>query len=397
MLLKVFLFVSGFFLMASVVTAHGFESFESHIGDNEAILLAGPDGNILYSKNADQKMIPASTIKILTSLASFHFLGNEYRFKTEFYLDDHQNLVIKGFGDPLLISEAVEEIAAMLAPLLLPAINDLLVDDSHFSQPLTIPGISSTSRPYNAPNGALCVNFNTVNFMQGPDPGTWISAEPQTPLLPFALHRIRQSGHQSNRIVLSHHQNDITLYAGHMFEYFLRKNGVNIHGEVQAGQVSKEKSRLILKYESRFTVEQVSRELLEFSNNFIANQLLIAMGAEKYGFPGNLQNGVDAVKSYAQTQLGIDQIAIAEGSGISRNNRICAKSMLKILEAFRPHYQLMRKEKNVFYKTGTLHGVSNLAGYIQNANGQLYPFVIFINRTGKSAMPLMEMLMRKMN
>jgi D-alanyl-D-alanine carboxypeptidase/D-alanyl-D-alanine-endopeptidase (penicillin-binding protein 4) len=395
--LKVFLFVSGFLLMASVVTAHGFESFESHIGENEAILLAGPDGDILYSKNADQEMIPASTIKLLTSLASFHFLGKDYRFKTECYLDNQQNLVIKGFGDPLLISEVVDEIAASLASLSLPAINNLLVDDSHFSQPLIIPGISSTSRPYDAPNGALCVNFNTVNFRHGPVPGTYISAEPQTPLLPFALERIKQSGHQSNRIVLSHHQNDITLYAGHMFGYFLRKHGVNIHGNVHIGKVSIGNGRLILRYESGFTLEQVSRELLEYSNNFIANQLLVAMGAKKYGSPGNLRNGVDAVKSYAQNQLGIHQMALVEGSGISRKNRICAKNMLKILEAFRPHYHLMRKEKNVFFKTGTLHGVSNLAGFIQNANGRLYPFVIFINRTGKSSMPLMEMLMRKVN
>jgi serine-type D-Ala-D-Ala carboxypeptidase/endopeptidase (penicillin-binding protein 4) len=396
--MRVFLFFSVFLLMASSgMAAQDFETFENHIGDNESILLAGPDGKILYSKNADQEMIPASTIKILTSLASFHFFGKDYRFKTECYLDNHQNLMIKGFGDPLLISEVVDEIAASLTPLLLPAINNLLVDDSHFSQPLTIPGISSTSRPYDAPNGALCVNFNTVNVEQGSAPGTYISAEPQTPLLPFALKRIEQSGHQSNRIVLSHHQNDITLYAGHMFGYFLGKHGVNIHGNVHIGKLSKGNVRLILTYESRFTVEQVSKELLEYSNNFIANQLLIAMGAEKYGSPGNLKNGVDAVKSYAQTQLGIHQMAIVEGSGISRTNRICAKNMLKILEAFRPHYQLMRKEKNAFYKTGTLHGVNNLAGFIQNANGQLYPFVIFINRTGKSAMPLMEKLMRKLN
>jgi serine-type D-Ala-D-Ala carboxypeptidase/endopeptidase (penicillin-binding protein 4) len=396
--LKVLLFVSMFLLMASSsVKAHGFESLENHIGENESILLAGPDGTVLYSKNADQEMIPASTIKILTSLAAFHFLGRDYRFKTEFYLDNHQNLFIKGFGDPLLISEVVEEIGASLAIMLSPNINNLFLDDGFFSQPLTIPGISSTSRPYDAPNGALCVNFNTVNFTQGPVPGTYVSAEAQTPMLPFAHKRIKQSGHQSNRIVLSHNQNDILLYAGHLFGYFLVKNGVKIHGKICPGQVTKENGRLILTYQSRFTLEQISKELLEYSNNFIANQILIAMGAEKYGSPGNLKNGVDAVKTYAQKQLGIDQMTMVEGSGISRNNRIRAESMLRILENFSPHCHLMRKEKNVYYKTGTLHGVSNIAGFIQNKNGQLYPFVIFINKAGKSARPLMEMLMRKVN
>ncbi len=397
MLLRGFLFVSCFFLMASVITAHGFESFDHIIGDNEAILLADPDGNILYSKNADQKMIPASTIKILTGLASFHFLGKDYRFKTEFYLDDQKNLVIKGLGDPLLISEVIDDITKQLASVLPKKIHNLIADDSHFSQPLTIPDISSTSRPYNAPNGALCVNFNTVNFRHGSVPGTYVSAEPQTPLLPFAIKRIAQLGHQSNRVVLSHDHHDITLYAGHLFGYFLKKNGVNIQGQVLIGKANKERAHLILEYHSRYTVEQITRELLEYSNNFIANQLVIAIGAETHGVPADLNSGVDAVKSYVQTQLGIDHVDIVEGSGISRDNRICARDMLKILDAFRPHFQLMRKEQNAFYKTGTLHGVNNRVGFIQGTTGQLYPFVIFINRPGKSSKPLMEMLIRNVN
>lgn len=392
---KRFILACFFLLISSLLAnADNFETLGKYIGNNDAILLTNAEGNILYSKNADKQMVPASTIKIFTTLAAFHFLGKDFRFRTEFYLDHQRNLVIKGYGDPYLVSEIVGDISKKLAPKLEPAINNVIVDDSYFSKPLTIPGLSSTLQPYDAPNGALCVNFNTVNFKPGPTPGTFISAELQTPLLPFALKRIVQSGQHSNRIVLSHNENEMALYAGLLFRYFLKKNGVHVRGEVKTGQLNQKNSQMILTYHSRFNLETLSQKLLEHSNNFIANQLLITLGIKKFGPPGNLEKGIKAATIYAQNQLNLDKITIAEGSGISRKNKVCATTMLKILDAFKPYYFLMKKEKQAFYKTGTLYGVSNLAGYIECEKG-LCPFVIFINSKDKQALPIMEVLVRK--
>lgn len=393
---KCLLLASCFMLISlSLTNAGDFEILGKYIGTSDAILLADPDGNILYAKNAYKQLIPASTIKIFTALAAFHILGEDYRFRTEFYLDAHRNLTIKGYGDPYLVSEVIDEIGRRLAPMLEPMINNVVVDDSHFSQSLAIPGISSTLRPHDAPNGALCVNFNTVSFKPGRDPGSFISGEAQTPLLPFVLKKIKQSDSRSNRIVLSQTQNDIALYAGHLFGYFMEKNGVRVHGQVRTGRAGGKKEQLIWVHHSSFTVEEIIQKLLEHSNNFMANQLLIAMGIEKYGSPGNLKKGVRAALLYAQELLSSHQLTLAEGSGISRANQVCATTMLQILEQFRPYYHLMKKEKNAFYKTGTLHNVSNLAGYIESEKG-LYPFVIFFNSKGKQAFPIMEVLLRKM-
>ena len=60
-----------------------------------------PVGRVIWSHNPDQAMVPASTLKILTSLATLHTLGSDYRFPTDFLLDAEDNLVIKGYGDPL--------------------------------------------------------------------------------------------------------------------------------------------------------------------------------------------------------------------------------------------------------------------------------------------------------
>ena len=146
--------------------ADGFESITLLIGPQDSLIVSNSKGRTIISKNKNKKLVPASILKLLTSLVAFHYLGPDYRYATEFYLDRRSNLKIKGFGDPLLISEIINDIAARLSELIgdSTVIKDLVIDDSHFNQPLTIPGISSSSQPYDAPNGALCVNFNTVYF-----------------------------------------------------------------------------------------------------------------------------------------------------------------------------------------------------------------------------------------
>jgi D-alanyl-D-alanine carboxypeptidase/D-alanyl-D-alanine-endopeptidase (penicillin-binding protein 4) len=166
--------------------ASGTEAVTALIGTKDSLLVVDPNGDIIIAKNETKNRIPASILKVFTSLVAIHYLEPEHRYRTEFFIDNNSNLKIKGFGDPLLISEIVLEISRLLAALLGPSliINDLIVDDSYFSQPLTIPGVSSSSQPYDAPNGALCVNFNTVFFKH--TPSGYVSAEDQTPLLPYA-------------------------------------------------------------------------------------------------------------------------------------------------------------------------------------------------------------------
>ena len=52
------------------------------IGNQDAVLIADPQGKILFSKNAGKKLVPASTLKTLTSLAALYYLGSDYRFAT---------------------------------------------------------------------------------------------------------------------------------------------------------------------------------------------------------------------------------------------------------------------------------------------------------------------------
>lgn len=380
-------------LLPSLLAAANLNQIRHEIGINDALLVTDSEGTIILSKNATKPLVPASILKIFTSLVAMHYLGHDYRFTTEFYLDPANNLKIKGYGDPLLVSEIVTRIAQSLASRLeiVKPLQDIILDDSQFVQPLTIPGISASSEPYDAPNGALCVNFNTVYFKRT-NKG-YISAEPQTPLLPIAMKKIILSKAKQGRIVLSGSEKENTLYAGQLFRYFLEKNNISIHGSVKSGLVNKDTDRLILRYFSPFTLTEIISKLLEHSNNFTTNQLLISAGINDSGPPGNLTKGVLAARKYARDIVGISNMKIVEGSGISRENRVTAAQMRLVLDAFEPYHTLLRREGRQYYKTGTLHGISTRAGYIQSKSGELYQFVVMLNTPGKSTRTIMRELL----
>jgi len=384
----------GLFACSSHLQAQEFDELTRLIDKNDSILVADANGHVVLEKNAAEKRIPASILKIFSSLVALHYLGDDYRFPTEFYLDKQSNLKIKGYGDPLLISEVIDKISRILAVLLkntLP-LNDLVLDDSFFQQPLTIPGITSSAQPYDAPNGALCANFNTVNFRRTSQ--GYVSAEPQTPLLPFVTQKIKSSGIDRGRIVFSHNGNEITLYAGKLFQYFLEKQGLGFKGKVRPGGVNAKADRLIYRYESSLSLAETVAKLLEHSNNFTTNQLLITTGAKIIGAPGTLAKGVAIASDYAKEILDIENLMLVEGSGISRDNRVTAIQMDRVLEEFLPYHYLMRREGREFYKTGTLYGVSTRAGYIKRTDDKFYRYVIMLNSPDKSTDQLILRLLR---
>jgi serine-type D-Ala-D-Ala carboxypeptidase/endopeptidase (penicillin-binding protein 4) len=359
------------------------------IQEKDAVLVTDPQEKILAARNAEKLLVPASTLKILTALVALHYLGGDFRFVTECYSDKENNLKIKGFGDPLFLSDVMPEFSRQVQARM-HQYRDLVLDDSAFQQPLRIPGITETTEPYDAPIGAICANFNTISF-QKTSGGKYVTAEPQTPLVPFALSRIRASGMASGRIVFSHSQGDSALYAGHLVASFLQQQGVTSSGRVRIGRVE-EGDRLLVRYASPYVLTDVITRLMEYSNNFIANQLFIAAGIQAYGLPGTIDKGIRASQEFLKKELQIETVQLAEGSGISRENRLSAMQMDQLLIRFYPYRQLMRRLGSELFKTGTLDGVRTRAGYIEDGKGGNYRFVVMINTPGKTADPVMEII-----
>ncbi|MFP4452438.1 MAG: D-alanyl-D-alanine carboxypeptidase/D-alanyl-D-alanine-endopeptidase [Desulfobacterales bacterium] len=362
------------------------DDISAMLGSHDAAVVTSPENEVLFAKNSDKLLVPASTLKILTALTAFYHLGVNFRFKTEFYIDTENNLVIKGYGDPLLVSEEVEKIAEILAGKI-NKISGIVLDDSYFAADIETPGTKAVShKSYDAPIGALCVNFNTVNIKKAGN--GYVSAEPQTPLLPSVLKRLKGKNIADERILLSGKNNENLIYAGELFAYFLRARGVMISGPIRPGPAMAEKSRLIYRHYSCFDLTEVVAQLMEYSNNFVANQLLAATGAKAYGRPATIEKGVQAAADYAKRKLGISP-KLAEGSGISRQNKISAQMFIPMLNAFARYYSLMPEEKGIYFKTGTLDGISTRAGYIEK-NNDLFRFAVLINTSGKDAAPVAE-------
>ena len=196
---------------------------------------------------------------------------------------------------------------------------------------------------------------------------------------------------------MSHNENEITLYSGYLFDHFLRQAGVTVTGKVAIGTVRPDRDHLIYRHQSPQTLSDTIAGLLTYSNNYTTNQILIAAGVRRYGPPGTLEKGVLAARDYARKILQLDDIHISEGSGISRDNRITARDMKKVLDAFAPYHTLMRSEGRQYYKTGTLHGISTRAGYIERPDGSLHRFVVLVNSPGRSAERVTRHLIRSMD
>lgn len=347
------------------------------------ILVSDDLGQVLFSQNPDIPMVPASILKILTSLAALKNLGPEYRFPTLVAFDSEiHTLYLRGMGDPLFVSEVIQDFCGQLADAFdLQEVKKIVIDQSYFASDIIIPGTGRSLNPYDATTGALCANFNTLHFARDTATNAFVSAEPQTPLLTLFEQAIKETRLKQGRILLEKEVRP--LYPGLLTAYFLKELGVTVTGTVETGSFPDSAPTLsgsapvkTLTLASPWTLEDVIRKLLQYSNNFIANQVMLSLGAHRYGPPATLNKGVRTLTDYATNLPGWETANIAEGSGISRENRVTPAQMGTLLLAFMPHHELLRRTDTQYYKTGTLTGIRTRAGYFIGTDHRLYPFVI---------------------
>ncbi|MCF8055354.1 MAG: D-alanyl-D-alanine carboxypeptidase [Desulfocapsa sp.] len=356
------------------------------------------NGQVLFSKNLQKRFIPASTIKLVTSLAALEILGPDYRFSTSLFLDKNTNLHILGSGDPFLVSEKVNTIAQLIREQGITEIQDILLDDSAFSLEGPTEGSENSTNPYDAQCTALGVNFNTIP-LKVIHKAKVQSPEPQTPYLPLMgqIGKELPSGYHRANIEAfppQEHLSNTLLYCGQLFKTLMQRNGIKVKGIIKHGQVPQDTPPL-LKYTANETVRDLVQSCLLSSSNFMANQLYLAVGAKQYGFPATWEKAQKAMKNFIDTTLGLSpqQIKMVEGSGLSTNNHITPEAMLLVLEKFRPYASLMPEKYGVLMKSGTLKnsGVFCYAGYIPKGNSTS-PFVILLNQKKNSRDKILTIL-----
>ena len=364
-----------------------------------AVILQSPGGEELLSINPDKPMVPASVLKIPLALVAINVLGEGFRFETHFYQNDQGDLLIRGLGDPFLVSEEIEVIATTLAQNGISQVRRIVMDDSAFEPAPDLPIESGALDPYAARNSALAVNFNTVNLAWTTN-GELRSGEPQTPLTPVARELAAQVRVGTpERINVGQNPETGLRQAQQLFSIFLERAGVSVVDNTFYRQAVNESWSLIYEHASSRSLRDNLEGLLLYSNNFIANQLFLTIGAQRHGYPATAAAGREVLQQTLATLIGEGvgndpaRLLMIEGSGLGRSQRTTGATMMAILERFQPYAELLPEDGDALSKSGTLTGVYNYAGYLQRDDG-LYPYVILTAQPANNRDAILRLLNR---
>ena len=235
------------------------------------------------------------------------------------------------------------------------------------------------------------VNFNTV-YLKVAKNGSIFSAEEQTPLTPFAKQLGKKMPSGTHRVSIP--QDSGFAYAGELLQTIFLRQGLSFKNRKVSLRKVSSAGKLVYRHYNNLNLQDVIAGMMLYSNNFTANQLLLTTGMKRFGSPASLKKGRLAVEGYLKKVLGIssDQFRIAEGSGISKKNRLTPDAVLLLLKAFLPYQHLLPREKNIPYKTGTLRGVYSMAGYLSTSD-PLY-FVILLNQQKNHREKIRDILLK---
>jgi D-alanyl-D-alanine carboxypeptidase/D-alanyl-D-alanine-endopeptidase (penicillin-binding protein 4) len=342
----------------------------------EASLLVEEEGKAVLAYQPDRPMVPASTMKLLTALSAIDRWGLNHRFQTDFFRSSDGWLWVKGYGDPYLVSEELDLIAAALKARGITTLAGIGTDDSYFAPGIEIAGRSGSNNPYDAPVTALAANFNTVSLLRV---GRAVrSGEAQTPLTPLA----RQLG---ARLPAGEHRINLRArapalrYFAELLAAKLEASGIAVGDGVRGGTVPSD-ARLVYRHENSRTLRSVLAAMLKYSNNFIANDLFLSLGDTGEGQAIRTEQAKRVVAAWVENTFAWRGYRIEDGAGLSRNNRLSARQLLDVVKAFTPYRNLLPEhEERVRAKSGTLNGVSCYAGFVQR-KGQWEPFSLMINQ-----------------
>lgn len=375
------LLIVGFLLLPTPALADAKETIRA-MAPRALVLVTDANGNELVAQNADEPFVPASVAKIVTAWLAMQVLGGDYRFETRFYLDDRRVLYVRGGGDPFLISEEVAELAKNLVAALGPRpIAGIVLDASYYPADVRVPGIEDTNESYDALNSALAVNFNTINAVRK---GNSVrSAEKQTPITPLAISEFKARGPNGRgRISLSQDPKVSLLYAGELIAAFIDKAGGSVKGDISIGAVPAGLKPVYVHRQSR-PLSAILADLLKASNNYIANQVFLEIGARRLGAPVGLEKSLHVLNEALAVHNLASDIRLKEGSGISRDNQFTARGLTRLLALFAPHAALLRGPDGSLTKSGTLDGVRTLAGYVDTkAHGRVRVVIALTSNDG---------------
>ncbi|MBZ5739219.1 D-alanyl-D-alanine carboxypeptidase/D-alanyl-D-alanine endopeptidase [Nocardioides mangrovi] len=339
---------------------------DDDLGGHVLATVAGLDGTLLYSDGTGEA-VPASTLKLLTTTAALEVLGPDHTFATTVVADGARRVVLVGGGDPLLEAGDLTTLARKTAQAL--------------------------------PAGArVKVGFDTSLF-SGPDvsphwPASYISEGVVAPIQPLWIDEGRtEAGY--GRVA------DPAATAADRFAAALAKAGVRTTGD-PAPATAPAGAAELARVDSE-PLDRIVEHTLETSDNEAAEVLARQVGIATSG-TGSFAAGARAVVDTLD-DLGVptDGARVYDGSGLSRDDRVDPDTLTAVLEtassddhpelrsvitglpvagftgSLTERFTEARDDQGrglVRAKTGTLTGVSSLAGIVTDRTGAPMVFAL---------------------
>ena len=426
--------------------------------------------------NAQKQVNPASLMKLLTTYAALDVLGPGFVWKTPVWLAARApatgaaspvggvldgNLHLQGRGDPKLTLERLWLLVQRLRQMGIAEIRgDIVIDQSAFA----VEGASTAEfdneplRPYNVRAQALLLNLGAVLYTFTPDPVAGVarvSAEPalsgvtvdaSVPLAPGPcndwraglkatpgdLERMQFSGSyplSCGERLWPLAYADSKLYAARLLATLWRDAGGRLTGSVREGPAP-------LGLKPNFEISspalaEVVRDINKYSNNVMAQQLLLTLALPRPGSPAavgpqaSAEGGREALRQWLALRLGeqrglrdarelLQGVVIDNGSGLSRETRLSAALLARLLQsawaspvmpelmASLPVAGIDGTLRNAqaatgmaHLKTGSLRDVAGVAGYVLGASGRRYVLVAIVNHpNANAARPALDALLQ---
>ncbi|MCM3125075.1 MULTISPECIES: D-alanyl-D-alanine carboxypeptidase/D-alanyl-D-alanine-endopeptidase [unclassified Mesobacillus] len=350
------------------------------------------------------------------------------------------DLYLKGKGDPTLLPADFAEIAKKLKKNGISKIDgDIITDDSWYDDVRYSEDLSwnDEHQYYGAQISALTaspnLDYDAGTVIVSISPGkkgkaAKISLEPDTDFVTVVneTKTIEPKGKQDIQIKREHGTNAIVVkgsipadsqlvrewvavwnpaqYAGTLFKKALEDQGIEIVGKIKNGKAADAMPVLI--FHKSIPLADLMIPFMKLSNNGHAEVLVKEIGKAVHG-DGSWDKGFEGMMDELES-IGVDtsKIILRDGSGLSHANLVPANEITKILyevqgEEWFPVFKnslpvagakdrmvggTMRnrlKEEAKFVtvqaKTGSLTGVSTLAGYVEKPGGETLIFTIMLN------------------
>lgn len=412
-------------------------------------------GETVYEFAPDRQRIIASNTKLVTSAAAIDRLTPGYFIETPMKITGlvdggelHGDLAVVGAGDPTISGRHFGDDALFIfrqwghelrAAGIERVRGDLVLVDGLFEERQVHPDWprDQLHKWYEAPVSALSFNDNCVwvYVRPGARPGGAAEVEivPEVPTVKIRNRARTTSKSRSQTILVDRAPGsnviDVSgwvyqrnsepfvvavtvpepeLFFGHALLAGLRQAGVEVDGSLRIQPTLPAASWRTLAVH-RTSLQTVLEVVNKRSQNFYAEALLKLMGAEDCG-EGSWESGREVVASFlADLGIGRGDYSLADGSGMSRNNRFTPRQLTTLLRhmyfhrdgrafmqslAYSGESELdppwmssslserldeAQYRRNVLAKTGGLNGVSTLSGYVKARSGRIYAFSILCN------------------